>query len=211
MNDYGLPTPKSLSNELELEKTRYDEDKQRELFEHLQAVQPLNGEQTHVFEQIKNIVMQHHSDKIAGLSPSSKYIFLQAPGGTGKTTIANRLCAYFRAQGLLGMICCATTLACNNYDHAMTAHSLFKFPVIEDSQRDYENPPTCKLTKTDRLTLLHQLDFNIWDEAVSNNKEIFNEITDKKYEINMVYILMGDNHQVLKLFNLTIIFKNLLY
>ena len=51
-----------------------------------------------------------------------KCIFIDGPGGTGKTTVIKKLIAKALAQGKLVKVCASTTLAATLYENATTAH-----------------------------------------------------------------------------------------
>ena len=69
-----------------------------------------------------------------------KCIFIDGPGGTGKTTVIKKIIAKARAQGKIVKICASITLAATLYENATTAHSLFKYPVEDDNNKDSEEP-----------------------------------------------------------------------
>jgi hypothetical protein len=80
----------------------------------------------------------------------------------------------------------------------MTAHSLFKFPVEDDEEKDSEDRTSCKLENTERLELLQQTDVIIWDEFVSNNKDIFESVQRSLNTFrNQIFICAGDFRQIL--------------
>jgi PIF1-like helicase len=103
-----------------------------------------------------------------------------------------------RSLGYIVVCCAATTLAANLYPFCETAHSCFKFPVIEDMDRDYENGPECQFTGQ-RQELLESAKVIIWDEFVTNHKEIYESARKKLSILNpkCVWICTGDFHQCL--------------
>ena len=64
------------------------------------------------------------------------------------------------------MGCANTGLAATNYDDGFeTAHSLFCFPVIDESERDESEAPRCMIeTKPERGELLRCASLIVWDE-----------------------------------------------
>jgi hypothetical protein len=48
-------------------------------------------------------------------------------------------------MGLLIAICAATSLAALSFDDAITAHSLFGYPVEDEEDVDDLNPTECKV------------------------------------------------------------------
>ena len=119
-----------------------------------------------------------------------KCIFIDGPGGTGKTTVIKKIIAKARAQGKIVKICASATL----YENATTAHSLFKYPVEDDNDNDSEEPTLCNLEGTDRLQLLKETSVIIWDEFVSNNRTLF-EAVQRHLHLhcpNLIFICAGD-------------------
>ena len=188
LKDFGLPTVKDLKNELDVELMRYDAEEELETFNRLEREMPLSEEQQVVFDYIYDVIINHKS------GDGHRFIFVNAPGGTGKTTIAKRLLHKLRAEGKLGLVGAATTKAAMNYDDAYTMHSLLKFPVVEEGDRDIENPPTCQLEGTERLRLLLAILFLFWDELSSNHREIIESAV--KYLRDLVFVCFGDIMQV---------------
>ena len=85
--------------------------------------------------------------------------------------------AWCRAEGILINCCAATTLAALLFDGATTAHSLFKYPVVEDQDIDTECLPECKLEEnSERLELLKETQVIFWDEFVSNDRALFEAV-----------------------------------
>jgi len=95
-------------------------------------------------------------------------------------------------------------LAATLYPYAMTAHSLFKFPVVEEHERDIENPPSCKLMGTKRLELLQAANWICWDEYPSNHKEILEDVV--KWLPTLFVTPIGDIRQVNLSYKIIIIF-----
>jgi len=103
-----------------------------------------------------------------------------------------------RSDGLIVQVCASTTLASTLYENAMTAHSLFKYPVEDDKDRDSEERTCCKLDDTQRLDLLKATHIIIWDEFVSNNKDIFEAVQRDLYMCsNLIFLCAGDFRQIL--------------
>ena len=74
-----------------------------------------------------------------------------ALGGAGKTTVFKQLQAACRAKGIMIQCCASTTLAALLFEGATTAHSLFRYPVTEEVDKDPEYLPECKLDGTQLL------------------------------------------------------------
>jgi RecG-like helicase len=139
MEQYGLPSPQLTRTELEKERLRHDKNEQKELYEELCNERPNTDEQQMVFDAVVS----------ATLNPSANNRLHSLCGiaGSGKTTVAEKIAAHLRRSGKIVLICCATTLACQNYNKhggAYTAHRLFKFPVLDDDERDMEGHAQCR-------------------------------------------------------------------
>ena len=108
-----------------------------------------------------------------------------------------KIIAKARAQGKIVKICASTTLAATLYENSTTAHSLFKYPVEDDNDKDSEE--LCNLEGTDRLQLLKETSVIIWDEFVSNNRTLF-EAVQRHLHLhcpNLIFICAGDFRQIL--------------
>jgi hypothetical protein len=185
---FGFKCPDNMNTELAKELIRYDPVKEYEKFEYLNSVYPNNDEQQNVFDTI-----------IASVNKNQKkFFFIDGPGGTGKTTIIKKIITKLRSDGLIVQVCASTTLASTLYENAMTAHSLFKYPVEDDKDRDSEERTCCKLEDTQRLDLLKATHIIIWDEFVSNNKDIFEAVQRDLYMCsNLIFLCAGDFRQIL--------------
>ncbi len=66
------------------------------------------------------------------------------------------------------MTCAATSLAALSYEGAPTAHSLFLYPVEDETDVDNQNLAGCNFNK-ERCEFLHEVSVMFWDEFISNN------------------------------------------
>ena len=57
-------------------------------------------------------------------------LFLDGPGGTGKTFLYNALLAAVRSRGWVALACASSGLAAQNMSGGKTAHSTFKIPLL---------------------------------------------------------------------------------
>jgi RecG-like helicase len=156
MEQYGLPSPALTRTELEKERLRYDRNEQRELYEELCDERPNTDEQQIVFDAIVS----------ATLNPcaNNRLHSLCGIAGSGKTTVAEKIAAHLRSLGKIVLICCATTLACQNYNKhggAYTAHRLFKFPVLDDDEREMEEHAQCRYVHICTLYIYHLYFFHV--------------------------------------------------
>ncbi len=66
------------------------------------------------------------------------------------------------------MICTATSLAALSYEGATTAHSLFSYPVEDETYVDDQNLAWCNFNQK-RCDFLYEISVIFWDEFISNN------------------------------------------
>jgi hypothetical protein len=110
-------------------------------------------------------------------------------GGTGKSLVLSVIAAYVRSLGLICKICSATGLSASIFDDCSTLHryipdnifyltfiitniSLFKIPVVEECDKDYEDDSKLKLRLSkERLELLLATKVIIMDELLFLNRE----------------------------------------
>jgi hypothetical protein len=74
------------------------------------------------------------------LLTSHLFHFIGRPGGMGKSALFRKLHAACCSKGLLIAICAATSLAALSFVGAVTAHSLFGYPVEDKDNIDDLNP-----------------------------------------------------------------------
>ncbi len=71
-------------------------------------------------------------------------------------------------NGQLISICTAISLAALNFDGATTAHSLFSYPVEDETDVDDQDLATCDFNKI-CCDYLHEVSVIFWDEFISND------------------------------------------
>ncbi len=89
--------------------------------------------------------------------------FIGGPGGTEKSALFRKLHAACRSKGLLIALCAATSLATLLFEGAVTAHSLFGYPVEDKEDVDDLNPTRCEV-KREQADFLHEVSEIFWDE-----------------------------------------------
>jgi hypothetical protein len=67
------------------------------------------------------------------------------------------------------VICAATTLAALSFDGAVTAHSLFGYPVEDEEDVNDLNQRQCKVKK-EQAEFLHEVSDIFWEKYVSNDR-----------------------------------------
>ena len=78
-----------------------------------------------------------------------------------------KLHAACRMNGILISICAATSLSALLFEGATTAHSLFGYPVQDETDVDYQNLAECDFNH-ERSEFLHKVYVFFWDEFINN-------------------------------------------
>jgi GTPase SAR1 family protein len=164
LGDFSLPEPKEYPTELAREKLKYNAEEQGLLLQQLNQRTPNNHEQEEIFQEIVESINSNETMKY----------FIQGQGGCGKTTLAKKILAYTRSKGLIALGCASTGLAATIYQDFYTAHDLFCYPVIEAEVEDESEPARCDFERhQERFELICAAKVIIWDEMISNHKEIY--------------------------------------
>ena len=185
MKDYGLPEPESMKTELEIERNKYDQNEQLEIYNKLCQETPSTIEQQQIFDEIIRATERR----------LAKIYYIQGQAGSGKSTLPKKIISFCRSQGKLCARCASTGLAATLYEGFETAHSsLFKFPVIEDDEREVDSPVECNLSKSpSRLEYLREVDVTLLDEFPSCDRAAHRAFS--RFE-GKVVITMGDIRQI---------------
>ena len=97
-------------------------------------------------------------------------------------------------NGLLILICAATSLIALLFEGATTAHSLFGYPVKDETDVDDQNLPTSKFKK-ERSEFLHEVYVIFWDELIMEAAlEEFKTRWDQPCQF--VFLCAGDFDQI---------------
>jgi hypothetical protein len=99
-------------------------------------------------------------------------------------------------------ICAATTLAALSFEGAVTAHSLFGYPVEDEDDVDNLNPTRCEIKK-EQADFIHEVSVIFWDEFASNDRNLMESILEQlktqwgkpRYD---VFVCAGNFSQVRK-------------
>lgn len=134
ISNYGLHFELPAHTGFGIEYTRYlNYDVAEQLqFLHFNS-QKLNPEQRTVYDEFNARVLQQ----------TPGIIFLDAPGGTGKTFLINVILASIRSQGKIAISCASSGIAANLITGGRTIHSTFKVPL----QLHVQDYPTCAVKK----------------------------------------------------------------
>ena len=158
----GLPLPQRIeSNQLSREVLRETAYDAVQLAEDVAKIVPLlSRDQTEALNVISNLME----------SETGGIIFLDAPGGTGKTFLINLLLAKVRSQKKIAIAVASSGIAATLLTGGRTAHSAFKLPL--DLHRA-ENA-VCNISKgTGLAQVLRMCKLIVWDECTMSNRAAF--------------------------------------
>ena len=75
-------------------------------------------------------------------------------------------------------ICAATSLAALSFEGAVTAHSVFGYPVEDEKDVDDLNPTRCEVKK-ERADFFHEVSVIFWDEYISNDCNLMEAVLEQ--------------------------------
>ena len=94
--------------------------------------------------------------------------------------ICKKVLAWARSKEKICLGCARTGLAATIYETSIQLVSFFKYPVLEDDDdRDEANIVECQLStecNPKRLKLLQAAAVIVWDEFLSNHRELFEAV-----------------------------------
>lgn len=161
----------------------------------------LQADQAPVYEDGMSIVNHGKGDR------PSTVLFIDSPGGCGKTFLLNLMLRTVRSQGKIALAVATSGIASQLLDHGCTAHSRFKIPV-----KDICDISTCKLPLTcASAILIRDAALIVWDEAPMGHRHLFmaldRSLRDIKGAVDpaarnllmggIPFVLSGDHRQVL--------------
>lgn len=158
--------------------------------------QLLNIEQLDAYNEI----MSHIELKREGM------LFLDAPGGTGKTFLLNLILAEIRKNNQIALAVASSGIAATLLEGGRTVHSMFKLPL---HIHQIENP-TCNIdTKSGIAALLKTSKIIIWDECTMAHKKTFEALDNTLKELRnsnkimggAFVLISGDFRQILPVIN----------
>jgi hypothetical protein len=124
------------------------------------------------------------------------------PGGMRKSALFRKLHAACPSKGLLNAICAATSLAALLFEGAVTAHSLFGYPIEDKKDVDDLNPTRCEIKK-EQADFLHEVSVIFWDEYISNDCNVMEAVLEQLKTLwekprYYLFVCAGDFAQVSK-------------
>jgi hypothetical protein len=193
LKDFGLPTPSvafdwlKTNRLLEVERDYNVEVLQAEV---VMAIENFNDGQRVTYNGVIDAYAAHHV----------KVIFIDGPGGTGKTYIENLILNVVRSRGDIALVITSSSIVAFLLSRGQMAHSYLKISIVFDCTS------FCYIRKQDDLVvLIRQTKLILWDEAPMTNKLTFEavdqtlrDLTDKNKPFGgIVFIMSGDFRQVL--------------
>ncbi|XP_050675973.1 uncharacterized protein LOC126972914 [Leptidea sinapis] len=188
LSDYGMIRPQR-TEEISSDLIRGLDYLQQQLTE---SVPRLIPEQRLVFDN----VFKKIEDGEGGL------LFLDAPGGTGKTFLLNLLLAQIRKDKGIAVAVASSGIAATLLNGGRTEHSVLKLPL----NLAHEEMPVCNISKnSERGRMLQQCKLLVWDKCTMSHKRAIEALdrTLKDIKSNpnimggMVVLLAGDFRQTL--------------
>ena len=167
-----------------------------DLIEYVNSSLPkLLPEQLHVF----NTVIHKVYNNDGGI------VFLDAPGGTGKTHVLNLLLSEIRRRGDIALAVATSGIAATLLRGGRTAHSALKLPLNLSNDNSL-----CHIKKnSDTGVLLQRCKLLVWDESTMAHKNALSAIDSSLRDIRgndsimggLVIVLAGDFRQTLPIVN----------
>ena len=105
-------------------------------------------------------------------------VFVDAPGGCGKTFCFNTILARLRAHGKVVLAVAATGIAALQLDGGKTVHTALRIPLDPcGNRRGIFAVPITKNSALGRL-IMNDIDLIVWDEAPMTHRDIFDSLDD---------------------------------
>ena len=196
LSHYGLPNPERVAaNHLAREYAQhvsYDRDQQAELADDQQTL--LTDDQRIVFDSCKASVEKKDS--------GGCMVFLDSPGGTGKTFVINLILATIRAAGKIVLATASSGIAATLLAGGRTLHSTFKIPL----NTHIDNTAMCGIKKGSVLAeVIRDCAAIIVDEAPMTHRTAYKAVDRTLRDIRGVdspiggipTLLCGDFRQIL--------------
>ncbi|XP_054287572.1 uncharacterized protein LOC129003305 [Macrosteles quadrilineatus] len=190
--DHGLPDVHDDTTELGRELLLHGENQQRVFVE--EWVPKLSEDQNRVFEYVTSVLNAPAS------GTSSKIIFLDGPGGYGKTTLIRVILAYVRGCRQVALAVASSGTAAGNMPGGTTAHSMFRLPLdfgdgtgfwnITNGSQRAELIRAARLIVFDEAPMAHRFVFEVLDRSLRDlmrSSELFG---------GKIFLCCGDFRQI---------------
>jgi len=130
---HGLPDVQDDTTELGRELLLYGENHQRRLVE--EWLPKLSVDQKAVFDHV-SLILQNRT------GAGSKTLFLDGPGGYGKTQLIRVILAHVRSCRQVAIAVASSGIAAGNMPGGTTAHSMFRLPLDLGTAQAFGTSPT---------------------------------------------------------------------
>ena len=118
----------------------------------------------------------------------SGVIFLDAPGGTGKTFLTNLILAEIRSQGGIALAMASSGIAATLLNGGRTAHAALKLP-LNIARREF---PACNIRKqSGQARVLRSCKLIVWDECTMAHRKSFEALHRTLQDLRENQFLMG--------------------
>ncbi|KAK7003156.1 hypothetical protein BgiMline_004587 [Biomphalaria glabrata] len=135
-------------------------------------------DQRKAYDTIQNLI----TDKKGGI------VFLDAPGGTGKTFLINLLLAKVRQQNKIALAVASSGIAATLLQGGRTAHSTFKLPL----NLAHGDTPVCDISKdSGQAKILQICSLIVWDECTMSHKRALEAVDMLMQDLKNSKALMG--------------------
>ena len=194
LSEYGLPQPQAVDNDRFARVYRreidYDQGEQQAYVEH--NLPMLTVDQREVYDCFCSMIDGNEGGML----------FLDAPGGTGKTFLINLILAKLRSEGKIALATASSGIAATLLTGGRTLHSTFKIPLDLYAM----DIPMCSIKKGTALSrVIQEGKATVVDEAPMTNKLAFEaldrtlrDLTGKDQPMGgMCMLLCGDFRQIL--------------
>ncbi|POM74937.1 Helitron helicase-like protein [Phytophthora palmivora] len=157
----------------------------------------MNENQKVIFDQVIEAV----NHPVGG----QKLVFVDGPGGTGKSFLLEQILAHVRLQRKVAIAVASSGIAATLLTGGHTAHSTFRIPL------KLSEFSTCSLSwQSQKAELIRKASLIIWDEAPMMHRACF-EAVDRSFRDIMknelepfggkVMVFSGDHRQILPVLN----------
>ena len=190
LEDFGLP---KLKNKFELDYSIFSRLNDNDIIDYDKNIELLTQEQLSIYDYIKNKLINKSSD--------NNVIFIDSPGGTGKTFLLNTIIVGMMKEGFKVVSVAYSGIASILLINGRTSHSFFKIPInIKSNQQVFNIEKQSNLAK-----FIKTIDLIIYDEATMASKTLFESFDKTLRDLcdndslfgNKILLLSGDFRQTL--------------
>ncbi|KAI5708509.1 hypothetical protein M8J77_024181 [Diaphorina citri] len=192
LTDHGLPYVADDSTELGRELLAYGENLQGSIVD--EWLPRLSPDQRMVFDHIQNLLGGSAN------AQTSRVLFLDGPGGYGKTQLIRVILAFVRSQGHVAIAVASSGIAAGNMPGGTTAHSMFRLPLdlgqgvgvwnITNGSQRAELIRAAQLIVFDEAPMAHRYIFEMLDRSL---RDLMNSETPFGGKI---FLCSGDFRQI---------------